>query len=418
MRKVAVIGAGISGLSAANILSDKFEVKVFEGDNQPGGLIKCRNINGSLFHTCGGHVFNSKRQDVLDWFWSRFHIEEDFIKAKRNSIITMEDDTIIPYPIEDHLYYLPTDIQKECIKDLLQIANSPKVLSKNFEEYLVNQFGKTLYNLYFKPYNEKIWQTELNTIPLAWLEGKLPISTVENLIFNNINHIKETTFVHSSFWYEKVGGSQFIADTLAKGLNISYSSRVELVIYDSKCKAWTINNEKFDIVVFCGNIKDLFHIIEGIDISMFHEDITALGYHGTTTVFCEIDKNPYSWIYQPSSKHKSHRIICTGNFSDSNNDKSLPQDRITATIEFTDSISLIDILDNLKQIPYNPKYICHEYNKFTYPIQNRKTREIILEIKKILSTKGFYLTGRFADWEYYNMDMAIGAAMDLCETIK
>ena len=29
----------------------------------------------------------------------------------------------------------------------------------------------------------------------------------------------------------------------------------------------------------------------------------------------------------------------------------------------------------------------------------------------------FYLTGRFADWEYYNMDVAMGAAMDLCKMI-
>ena len=29
----------------------------------------------------------------------------------------------------------------------------------------------------------------------------------------------------------------------------------------------------------------------------------------------------------------------------------------------------------------------------------------------------FYFTGRFADWEYYNMDIAMGAAMDLCRTL-
>lgn len=27
-------------------------------------------------------------------------------------------------------------------------------------------------------------------------------------------------------------------------------------------------------------------------------------------------------------------------------------------------------------------------------------------------------SGRFADWEYYNMDVAIGAAMDLSKAIK
>ncbi len=55
MKKVAVIGAGISGLTIANLLKDKYIVKVYEKESIPGGLISCKEINGGLFHTCGGH---------------------------------------------------------------------------------------------------------------------------------------------------------------------------------------------------------------------------------------------------------------------------------------------------------------------------------------------------------------------------
>ena len=85
MHKIAIIGAGVSGLSAAHFLSDRYEVTVFEKEDRAGGLIKCRRVNGNLFHTCGGHVFNSKRQDVLDWLWSKFVREEEFSKTDRNS---------------------------------------------------------------------------------------------------------------------------------------------------------------------------------------------------------------------------------------------------------------------------------------------------------------------------------------------
>ena len=68
MCKVAIIGAGVAGLSAAHFLKGRYEVIIFEKEGTPGGLIKCCRVNGNLFHTCGGHVFNSKRQDVLDWF--------------------------------------------------------------------------------------------------------------------------------------------------------------------------------------------------------------------------------------------------------------------------------------------------------------------------------------------------------------
>ena len=42
---------------------------------------------------------------------------------------------------------------------------------------------------------------------------------------------------------------------------------------------------------------------------------------------------------------------------------------------------------------------------------------MIKNLKADLAPAGFYFTGRFTDWEYYNMDVAIGAAMDLCKTL-
>ena len=157
----------------------------------------------------------------------------------------------------------------------------------------------------------------------------------------------------------------------------------------------------------------MVNMIDGVDIEAFKKPVADLEYHGTTAVFCEIDKNPYSWIYQPSRRHESHRIICTGNFSETNNDATVAKDRITATIEFTDEVSKEDILNNLSRIPLNPKYLDHQYNKYTYPIQDANTRGMIKSLKDVLASSGFYFTGRFADWEYYNMDVAMGAAMDM-----
>ena len=426
MNSIAIIGAGVSGMSVAHFLKDRYEVTVFEKESRPGGLIKCRRVNGSLFHTCGGHVFNSKRQDVLDWFWSKFQREEEFTKTDRNSCVFMDkNDTSlehdnIPYPIENHMYLFDETTQKAFYEDLEEI-DMVKGLNAKFTDYdsfgnfLRWRFGKTLYNLYFQPYNEKVWRRDLTTVPMSWMEGKLPMPTTQEMRDNNANKVEEKAFVHSTFWYEKKDGSQYIADKLAEGLNIKYNADIDCLEYnDGK---WIVCGEVFDKVVFCGNIKDMVNIIKGVDVEVFKAPIEALEYHGTTAVFCEIDKNPYSWIYQPSRCHESHRIICTGNFSPTNNDDSVLEGRITATIEFTDEISKEDILENLKRIPLNPKYIDHKYNKYTYPIQDANTRGTIKGFKATLAASEFYFTGRFADWEYYNMDVAMGAAMDLCKII-
>lgn len=428
MKKYIVIGAGMSGLATANMLQEKGnEVVVYERDSNPGGLIKCCRVNGCLFHTCGGHVFNSKRKDVLDWFWSKFIQEKEFVKTDRNSCIFLDkmDSSLkydnIPYPIENHVYLFDKKTQKSFYEDLDEIDRIKGLNAKfsdydNFGDFLRWRFGKTLYDIYFQPYNVKIWRRDLSIVPMSWMEGKLPMPTTDEMRFNNANKVEEKKFVHSSFWYEKKDGSQYIADKLAKGLNINYNVEINNIRFVNG--KWIVCGDEFDNVVFCGNIKDMVNMIDGIDIDAFKQPIADLEYHGTTAVFCEIDKNPYSWIYQPSRKHESHRIICTGNFSKTNNDKSIPEGRITATIEFTDEISKEDIVDNLKRIPLNPKYIAHVYNKYTYPIQDANTRQLIKELKNVLAIKGFFLTGRFADWEYYNMDVAIGAAMDLVNTMS
>jgi len=413
MSKVAVVGAGVSGLTVARLLAAKphNEVIVYEAESTPGGLIRCQRVNGSLFHLCGGHVFNSKRQDVLDWFWQQFDKSSEFHAAERRSVVYMPDGLVVPYPIEDHMYYFPQTIQAQFERDLRDIESGQYPAPQNFEEFLRGRFGETLYRLYFEPYNRKVWRRDLKQVSLSWLEGKLPMPTVEEMRYNNRHHVDEKQFVHSSFFYENQNGSQFLANRLAEGLDIRYSTPVEdISLLGEKIR---INGEEFDQLVWCGNIKHLVPLLHTIpEVQRYAQAVKNLDYHGTTAVFCELDANPYTWVYQPSSAHESHRIICTGNFAPSNN----ADGKMTGTIEFTDEISENDIRSQLERMPFHPRYITHHYSRYTYPIQNQETRGMIQSLKATLAPYQIFFTGRFADWEYYNMDVAMGAAMDLCRT--
>lgn len=410
--KIAVIGAGVSGLTVARLLKKDNEVVVFERESAPGGLIRCQRVEGSLFHLCGGHVFNSKRQDVLEWFWQLMNREQEFHPADRRSVVYMPDGLVVPYPIENHIYCFPQDIQDAFYRDLQTIESQQDFQPQNFDEFLRGRFGETLYKLYLEPYNRKVWRCDLRQVPLSWLEGKLPMPTVEEMRYNNAHKVEEKQFVHSSFFYANHDGSQFIANRLSEGLTIRYNSPVEeLQIQGGQI---VVNGESFDRIVWCGNIQHLIPLLGSMpEVKPFVEPVSRLAYHGTTAVFCEIDKNPYTWIYQPSQAHDSHRIICTGNFAESNN----ATERSTATIEFTDAISESAIREQLARMPLHPRYITHHYSPATYPIQDADTRTMIRALKQVLAPRNIFFTGRFADWEYYNMDVAIAAAFKLCEQL-
>ena len=57
--KIAVLGAGISGLSVARLLKDQgHTVTVFEKEETIGGLARSRFVDGILYDPHGGHIMN------------------------------------------------------------------------------------------------------------------------------------------------------------------------------------------------------------------------------------------------------------------------------------------------------------------------------------------------------------------------
>lgn len=407
-RKIAVVGGGISGLSVARRLRGRYAVTLYEADGRPGGLVKCDRVEGSLFHRTGGHVFNTRRADVAAWFWQCFDRDTEFVGALRQSVIALPSGQEVPYPIENHAYLLGEETARAVVADLADIIRRGYGEPENFADFLVRRFGPTLCRLYFLPYNNKVWQTALERIPLSWLEGKLPMPTAEEILHANIMRAEERSFVHSSFFYPRRGGSQFVADRLAEGTHLRRGHRVERL--ERRQGTWLVDGEEYGHVVFCGNLRELPAMLHGTDALLpYAADIEALAAHGTTTAFCEIERNPHSWIYLPDERHRSHRIICTGNFAPSNN----APDRFTATVEFTGRVDEDEVRRQLALVPYAPRLLALNHAPYTYPVQNAGTRAMVAHLRERLGAERLHLLGRFAEWEYYNMDVAMGAAIDL-----
>ena len=414
---IAVIGTGISGLSIAHLLQERqHTVVLFEKQAKAGGLIKCERVQDNLFHKVGGHVFNARNQQVLNWFWAHFNRDTEFVSAKRKAKVFFQGN-IIGYPIENYLYLFPPELVKKIIAELLELQKLPKKAPldyPDFETFLQESFGTTLYELYFKPYNHKIWRTDLSTVSMAWLEGKLPMPNLQEIIQSNIIRQEEGGMVHATFYYPKEGGSQFIVDRLKEGLNIRTSAEITDITEDNG--QLLINGEAFDKVVYCGDVrrfpaygKELMQA-GGVDMNC----IENLRSNGTSNLFCETDDNDISWLYIPENFTRAHRIIYTGNFSDTNNRGS---SRKTCVVEFSGQVPYETMVEEIKKLPGNLTPLAHNYEPNSYVIQDHQTREEIGKAKAALEQKGIYLLGRFAEWEYYNMDKAIEAAMQLAERV-
>ena len=413
---IAVIGAGISGLSISKMLSTNHEVTIFEKSAKPGGLIKCERINDCLFHKVGGHVFNSKNKDVHDWFWSFFDRETEFVNAKRNAKILFKGN-FIGYPIENHLYSLDKEIAFNIINELLEINKHPLQSPFDFEnlrDYFLKNFGETLCSIYFFPYNGKLWDVDLKNVPMEWLDGKLPMPSINDILIKNILREDEFDMVHATFYYPKLNGSQFIIDRLKTDLKIRYNEDINQVQF--KKEKLIIQNRHYDKLIYCGDIrklpKDIFELltVNKVDINY----IIGLKSNGTSNLFCETNSTDISWLYIPENFTKAHRIIYTGNFSKTNNRGSK---RLTCVVEFSGKVSYEQMCEEIKQLPGDLKPLDYNYEPNSYIVHDHKTYSEIRKMKDILSKNNIYILGRFAEWEYYNMDKAIEAALNLSHEI-
>jgi protoporphyrinogen oxidase len=410
-KHIVIVGAGISGLSAARMLQDDFRVTVLERTDQPGGLIKCRDVNGNLFHLVGGHVFNSKNSEVLDWFWRFFDRDKEFLLTARNAKIYL-NGTMIGYPIENFIYQLPEKDVRLIIDDLLLLTLQQKDPGEdgNFESFLKSSFGRTLYDLYFGPYNRKIWNRDLDSIPLAWLQDKLPMPGIRQILLDNIMRKKEAEMVHSTFYYAAKGGSQFIIDRLAEGLDLRLSN--EVVAIEPTVSGIVINNGsiKADHLVYCGDVRKLASILHAEDeeLTAAMNDVKDLSSNGTTNILCETDETDISWLYLPEGKYKAHRIIYTGNFSPLNNNG-----RKNCVVEFSGHYTKDELLGELGELPGNLRFLAYNQEPSSYIIHNADTQDKITNLQKLLEKHHVYLLGRFAEWRYYNMDKCMESAMQL-----
>ena len=416
--KIGVIGTGISGLSIANLLTGDHDVTLFEKNVQPGGLIKCDRVNDCLFHKVGGHVFNSKNKKVLDWFWSYFNRDEEFVKVTRNAKVLF-NNKLLGYPIENYLYLLDKPVIKKITAELIELSKLPAISpfeSLHFEDFLKRNFGATLYEIYFKPYNEKIWRTDLTKVPLGWLEGKLPMPNLLEIIQSNILREEEKEMVHSHFFYPKENGSQFIVDRMKRDLHIRTGNAVTN-IEQKNGKLAVEGEEAFEALVYCGDIRQLPLYCKqllgnnGVDVAY----LEGLHANGTSNLFCETDDNNISWLYIPEDFTRAHRIIYTGNFSASNNRGS---SRKTCVVEFSGKVEYETMVEEIKKLPGNLAPMAYNYEPSSYVIQDDRTRQEIAAAKEVLKKSGIYLLGRFAEWEYYNMDKAIEAAFSLADQIN
>jgi protoporphyrinogen oxidase len=172
LRPVVVIGAGPAGLSAAYELSRYNRSSlIVEQDNVVGGLSRTAEYKGYCFDI-GGHRFFTK-VTVVQEMWHAV-LGADLLKRPRLSRIYYQSK-FFKYPIEpfNALTGLGPVESLHCLLSYARARVAPHPVNGDLESWLTNQFGRRLYEIFFKTYTEKVWGMPCTEIGAEWAAQRI-----------------------------------------------------------------------------------------------------------------------------------------------------------------------------------------------------------------------------------------------------
>lgn len=407
MKKIAIIGGGISGLTIANLLVDKHKITLFEAKSNVGGIAKTRKINGLTYHPTGGHCFNSKYEDVLDFVF-QIMPRNKWNKIERKSSIIFKNN-IIPYPIEysiKNIAKFDLDLACDITADYLSCNGEA---ANNLHDWFINNFGKRLALEYLIPYNTKIWNTDLKYMAPDWVSDKIPMPDKKSFIKSLIAESSDS-MPHRFFYYPKSNDQNELIENLLSKIesNVRYNTRVDSITKTGS--EWLINNnESFDAVISTIPMNVLPNIINSCPFEIIRA-ASELKYNKVTTMMWENDGTiDDTWTYIPDSGNRSHRHIHIGNFM-------IPKQK-TTIVEVIGEVTYEEMLHVGKEVDYLKNPLAYNVSEHAYVVFDKEYSHNVRIISQYLNKIGLFNLGRFGEWEYYNMDVCMKSAFELCEKI-
>lgn len=412
--KIAVFGAGVSGLSIAQRLKQLgFEAVVYEKDKQIGGLAKTKIVDGYVYDIHGGHIFNSKNPEVVNWVFS-FLPKNKWKLSKRNAKIFF-DGTIVSYPFELALGELNKDKAISYALDLITSRQGKE--PTNFKDWLVWNFGKGIANAYMLPYNKKIWAYPLEKMGTKWIRGKMPLPSNEFILKSLINNNHdEKEMVHSTFYYPLKNGIQTMIDAIAKGLTILTETPVTSC-EQLKNKKWLVNGkEEYDLVINTMPLPELVQVLKMPP--SIKKAVLDLKYNSLTTVLFSCPKTDISWLYIPGEKYPMHRV----GYQSALTPYAVPDNKQgSGAFEIIGKKFTVkpDIIKLLPKELKAKKILASAHTKYAYVVHDKNYEPNMKKINTYFDkVANFYLLGRWGRWNYKNMDLCIKDSLDLAQNIK
>ncbi len=441
-----ILGGGLSGLSSGHVLTKAgLSLTVFERDSLVGGLSRTIEKNGFRFDL-GGHRFFTEDEKINSFV--RCLMGSELVTVPRSSKIYMRGK-YFNYPLKPlnamfGLGLLTTtaivaDYAQETIKRLVR-----KQTTLSLEDWVVSRFGRTMFNIYFKEYSEKVWGIDCSRISASWVAQRINGLSLAKAVKNAFSRSsgRKLATLTDSFDYPSLGIGR-LSDVLRENIEKSNDVLTDAAVV-------SVNHRDFKIDGITARIGGRLHTAQAEEfvssipitrlVSMLDpvpprsvlEAAARLKFRDLIVVAVMVDRErvtDQTWIYIPEKKIPFGRIHEPTNWSPA----MAPPGKTLVVAEYfsfrgdpiwnmhDDRLTRITV-DNLAALGFiKPQEVLDAVVvrvPKAYPlfeIGYLKHVEVLQDYLR--QFRNLHIAGRSGMFRYYNMDVAIRSGIETAERL-
>lgn len=420
MAKIVIIGAGLTGISAAYHLEQKgfFDYAIFEKESVIGGLCGTVQQDGFTFDFTGHYL----------------HASDPYFRSMIETLVGMENlntinrksyiyshDTYTRYPFQINLFGLPEDVIAECIEGFVQRPQSRKKPA-TFPDWVMHNFGPGFGKHFFFPFQRKIFGYDLKKITASWTGRFVPSTSLQQIIRGSIkDSIDDSIGYNAHFLYPKQGGIvywvQKIADQLINPIRTQYC--VKSINIKHKIVEFTNgHSEPYEQLISTMPLDRLLTLADESPSMSLKTATKNLVCNSVINFNIGVNRPELSekhWIYFPETKFPFYRMGFPSNCSS----KMTPPGCSSLYGEFShvgkskqwvnqtlkDSLTATKKLFNIS----NHEIVTQKIMPIShaYVIYDAWRERNLPKIHARLEEQSIYSIGRYGEWKYSSMQEAV-----------
>jgi protoporphyrinogen oxidase len=430
---VVIVGAGVAGLVTAHLLAEAgAEVVVIEKLPIVGGLARSFHYDDFVFD-CGPHRFYTANPNVSNYL--------DRVLSRHGTFFPRKSEVFFKgkyygWPIKpQNLLQLPPGLAGKSFVDLA-VNGFKEYGDLTFEDYILRQYGPTLYEHFFRGYSEKFLGINPRDTHSDWAKVGINRAIIDDKAqMQNLYQLLKTTLLSGNaepprFLYPKAGMQEAWVQVSelfgALGGRIITGTSARLEGDGDKITAVYAGEERIEpsTVIWTAPIT--------LACDQLNLQRPKLDYLGLLLFNVMVNEEPmrdYQWCYYGSKKLLINRVSIPRFFSPD----TAPQGTAGYCCEVTcmkddnrwknaERLTdwVIDDLVSVGMVRNRANVIDARVERLTdsYPIY-RKDYPVQLDIarQQLAGFKNFHLAGRTGLFWYNNMDHSMENAMQLTKRL-